>query len=277
MGVKLGFIGAGNMGSSLIKGALRSRTWDPGDIFIYDVDSLKCRELSEKTGVKIAADNRELVKLCDYIVLAVKPAYIDKVLQEIKDVFTDSKVLISIAVGVTTKTLKKTLGESRKIVRTMPNLPVIVGEGMTLVHFGENLNDEEKAFVRRLFEASGKVEELEERLMSEVTALTSSSPAYVFLLIEAMADSAVQSGIPRKISYRLAAQAVLGAAKLVIETGLHPAELKDQVCSPAGTTIEAIISLEKSGFRSSIMEAMKECTKKALEIGRALESEHSEK
>lgn len=272
MGIKVGFIGTGNMGSSLVKGAVRSGVAASEDIYIYDADGGKMRQLAEETGVVPVLGNKKLVRECDYIVIAVKPAYIGEVLEEIKDVFTASKVLISIAVGVTTKTYRTALGENIKVVRTMPNLPVLVGEGMTLVYFGNNLSDDEKKFVRDLFEGSGKVEELEERLMSEVTALTSGSPAYVFMLIEAMSDSAVQSGIPRKISYRLAAQAVLGAAKLVLETGLHPAELKDQVCSPAGTTIEAILSLEKSGFRSSIIEAMRECTKRALEIGRAAES-----
>jgi pyrroline-5-carboxylate reductase len=153
----------------------------------------------------------------------------------------------------------------------MPNLPLMVGEGMTLLCFDNNIDEEERKVVRSLFEGAGLVEELEERLMSEVTALTSSSPAYIFMMIEAMADGAVQSGIPRKIAYKLAAQAVLGSAKMVLETGLHPAELKDQVCSPAGTTIEAVQTLEKYGFRYAVQKAMKKCTERALEIGRASE------
>lgn len=271
MGIKIGFIGTGNMGTPLIKGVIRSGAAAPGDIYIFDVDRSKAEAVSKETGARSAADNRELVRACDYIVLAVKPVFVKQVLEEIKDVFSESKILVSIAVGITTKSLKSILGEGRKIVRTMPNLPVLVGEGMTLVCFDKSLNDTEKAVVKSLFEGAGKAEELEERLMSEVTALTGSSPAYVFMMIEAMADGAVQSGIPRKIAYKLASQAILGSAKMVLETGLHPAELKDQVCSPAGTTIEAVQTLEKSGFRYSIMEAMKDCTKKALDIGRASE------
>ncbi len=271
MGEKIGFIGTGNMGTPLIKGVIRSGAAVPGEIYIFDVDRSKAEAISKETGVKLAKDNCELVRTCDYIVLAVKPIFVKHVLEEIKGVFSEDKILVSIAVGITSNSLKSILGENRKIVRTMPNLPVLVGEGMTLVCLDKSLNDSEKAAVKSLFAGAGKVEELEERLMSEVAALTGSSPAYVFMMIEAMADGAVQSGIPRKIAYKLASQAVLGSAKMVLETGVHPAELKDQVCSPAGTTIEAVQTLEKNGFRYSIMEAMKDCTKKALEIGRATE------
>ena len=272
MGIKVGFIGLGNMGTPLLKGVIRSGVVLPDELYIFDVNRSMGEALAKDTGVRMAQDNIELVRECDYIVLAVKPVYIKQVLEEIKDIFTVEKVLVSIAVGITSKTLKAVLGDDKKIVRTMPNLPVLVGEGMTLVCFDKNLSDGEKAIVKSLFEGSGKVEELEERLMSEVTSLTGSSPAYIFLLIEAMADGAVLQGIPRKMAYILASQAVLGSAKMVLETGLHPAELKDQVCSPAGTTIEAVQALEKNNFRYTIMEAMKECTKKAYEIGRSSES-----
>lgn len=272
MGIKIGFIGTGNMGTPLLKGVIHSGAALPDDIYIFDVDRSKGEALAKETGVRMVKDNIELVRECDYIVLAVKPIYIKQVLEEIKDTFTFEKVLVSIAVGITSKTLKSVLGDDKKIVRTMPNLPVLVGEGMTLVCFDKNLCNGERAIVKSLFEGAGKVEELEESLMSEVTALTGSSPAYIFMLIEAMADGAVQQGIPRKIAYKLASQTVLGSAKMVLETGLHPAELKDQVCSPAGTTIEAVQVLEKNGFRYSIMEAMKECTRRAFEIGKASES-----
>lgn len=268
MGIRVGFIGTGNMGTPLLKGVIRSGATKPEDIYIFDADKNKLEALAKETGVRAAAGNPELTAACDYIVLAVKPVYIRQVLEEIRDSLTENKVLVSIAVGVTSDTIRSILGKDRKVVRTMPNLPVLVGEGMTLVCFDRNMDENEKAFVKSLFEGSGMVDELEERLMSEVTSLTSSSPAYIFMLIEAMADGAVQQGIPRKLAYRLASQAVLGSAKMVRETGLHPAELKDQVCSPAGTTIEAVRSLEKNGFRSAIIEAMQECTRRALEIGR---------
>ena len=271
MGFKIGFIGTGNIGASLIKGVLRSGTAQPGDIYIYDVDQDKASELAKDTDVRLSFSNEQLTASCDYIVLAVKPVYVKAVLEEIKESFTDAKVLVSVAVGITSKTLKSVLGENAKVVRTMPSLPVMVGEGMTLVCFDNMLSDSEKNFVKRLFEGSGKVEELEERLMSQVTSLTGSSPAYVFMMIEAMADGAVLQGIPRKQAYRLASQAVLGAAKMVHETGCHPAELKDQVCSPAGTTIEAVKVLEKNAFRHILIDAMEKCTQRALEIGKESE------
>lgn len=268
MGTKIGFIGTGNMGTPLLKGVIRSGAAKPEDIYIFDADKSKAEALAKENGVHAAAGNPELTSACDYILLAVKPVYIRQVLEEIRDSFTEDKVLVSIAVGVTSDTIKSILGRDKKVVRTMPNLPVLVGEGMTLVCFDKNISENEKATVKSLFEGAGKVDELEERLMSQVTSLTSSSPAYIFMMIEAMADGAVEQGIPRKLAYRLASQAVLGSAKMVRDTGLHPAELKDQVCSPAGTTIEAVKSLEENGFRYSVMEAMKECTRRALEIGR---------
>ncbi|HPD01708.1 MAG TPA: pyrroline-5-carboxylate reductase, partial [Acetivibrio sp.] len=179
----------------------------------------------------------------------------------------DKKILVSVAVGIPIKFYQGIVGADKRIVRTMPNTPALVGEGMTLMCW-ENVSDDEGKTVREIFECFGKVEYLDEKLMSEVTALTSSSPAYVFMFIEAMADAAVLSGIPRNLAYKLAAQAVLGSAKMVLETGKHPGELKDMVCSPAGTTIEAVSSLEKNRFRYAVIEAMNECTRKALEIGK---------
>jgi len=268
MGVKIGYIGVGNIGNPLVKGLVKSGTARPEDVYIYDVDSSRMEELVKETGVTPCENNIQLVRECDYIVLAIKPIFVRQVLEEIRDVFTKDKVLVSIVVGVTTNTLRSILYDDAKVVRAIPNLPVMVGEGMTLIHFPKNISQGEKKIAKSIFESCGKVDELDESLMSEVTSLTSSSPAYVFLLIEAMGDGAVQNGLPRRIAYKLAAQAVLGSAKMVLETKLHPAELKDQVCSPAGTTIEAVYTLEKNGFRHLIMEAMMACTRRALEIAR---------
>ena len=160
------------------------------------------------------------------------------------------------------------LGNESKVIRTMPNTPALVGEGITLISHDENIDKEDLETVKSLFNCVGKTEILDERLMCEVTALTSSSPAYVYMFIEAMADAAVLSGLPRNLSYKLAAQAMLGSAKMVLETGKHPGELKDQVCSPAGTTIEAVKVLEKNRFRYTVIEAMNECTKRAKEINK---------
>jgi len=268
MNYKIGFIGAGNMGSALIKGIASKGLINPGNIYISDAAFEKASALAKEAGCNAVADNGELTDKCDIVILAVKPNYVKEVLEEIKPSFNSNKIFVSIAVGIPISFYVSILGSNTKIIRVMPNTPALVGEGMTLIARNDKIANEEVSYIKNMLECTGLVEELEERLMSEVTALTGSSPAYVFMFIEAMADAAVQSGIPRALSYKLAAQAVLGSAKMVIETGKHPGELKDQVCSPAGTTIESVYSLEKNGFRGIVMEAMDCCTKKAIEIGR---------
>lgn len=265
--MKLGFIGAGNMGSALIQGILEAGTLTADSIYIYDPDAAKTRRFAQENGVHVAKDNQALVEACDIILLAVKPQYAKTVLEECSQSFCADKVLVSIAVGIPISFYKSIVGESIRVVRVMPNTPALVGAGMSILSFCPLVDDKTASLVRELFESVGLVEVLEERLMNEVTALTGSSPAYVFLFIEAMADAAVRSGLPRALSYRMAAQAVLGSAKMALEAGLHPGELKDQVCSPAGTTIEAVQALEKNGFRFAVMDAMDVCTQKAREIG----------
>jgi pyrroline-5-carboxylate reductase len=265
---KVGFIGAGNMGGALIRSIARGDKEGQFPISAYDVNAGLLGKLAEETGLIPANSAIDLVNESDIVIIAVKPQYCESVLKEIKPFLTAKKLLVSIIVGLPISYYKDILGRDVKIVRTMPNTPAMVGEGMTLVCCDDSILNEEKQSVLRLLRYSGMVEELEEKLMNEVTALTGSSPAYVFMFIEAMADAAVQSGIPRALSYRLAAQAVLGSAKMVLETGKHPGELKDMVCSPAGTTIEAVAVLEREGFRNAVITAMGECTKKAREIGK---------
>lgn len=268
MDIKIGFIGTGNMGAAMIVSIAKSPALPVERIYIYDVDTEKMNVLKNDTGAEILNSGAEVVEKSDVIIIAVKPNMIKTVLEACIDKFDDKKILVSIAVGIPIKLYKDIIGKDRKVIRTMPNTPAQVGEGMTLISYDNYIKEEDIKVVRPLFETLGKVEILDEKLMSEVTALTGSSPAYVFMFIEAMADAAVLSGIPRGMAYKLAAQAVLGSAKMVLETGKHPGELKDQVCSPAGTTIEAVSALEKNGFRYSIIEAMNECTKRAKEIGR---------
>jgi len=265
---KIGFIGTGVMGTAMIKGIIGASIFNPSDIFVFDLDKKKLQALSAELGVNAVADSTEVVEVCDYIILAVKPNVVKVVLEGIKNVFSLDKLLISIAAGIPLKTYKTALGQEKKVIRAMPNTPAIIGEGMTLISFDQCVKDDDINEAMRILGALGKVECLEERLMNEVVALTGSSPAYIFMLIEAMADAAVISGIPRQTAYRLASQAVSGSANMVAKTGKHPGELKDQVCSPAGTTIEAVAALEKYGFRNSIIQAMNECTKKARELGK---------
>lgn len=270
MDLKVGFIGAGNMGSAILKGIVASGMVGADKVFVYDIDTAKVEVLKKETGVNAAVDSREVVEQSDLVILAVKPNMVVPVLEGCREKFAGGKILVSIAVGIPIEVYSSVVGQEAKIVRAMPNTPALVGEGMTVVSFSNNISPEEKSAVLGLFQCVGKVEVLEERLMNEVTALTGSSPAYVFMFVEAMADAAVQSGIPRSLAYRLGAQAVLGSARMVLETGKHPGELKDQVCSPGGTTIEAVSMLEKLGFRFAVMDAMKECTRKAREMSSSI-------
>lgn len=265
---KIGFIGTGVMGTAMIKGIIGANIINPSDIYVFDLDKTKLQALSEELGVNAVAGATEVVQVCEYIILAVKPNVVKIVLEDIKNVFSEEQLIISIAAGIPLKTYKNVLGDDKKVIRAMPNTPAIIGEGMTLISFDQCVQTEDINDAMAILGSLGKVECLDEKLMNEVVALTGSSPAYVFMLIEAMADAAVLSGIPRQTAYRLASQAVSGSAKMVAETGKHPGELKDQVCSPGGTTIEAVATLEKTGYRSSIIEAMNDCTKKAKELGK---------
>ncbi len=270
MKAKIGFIGTGNMGSAMVKGLINSGTIRPENICLFDLDRAKAEALRQETGARALSGCEDLVRESDVVVLAVKPNAVKGVLEECKGVFDGKKILVSIAVGIPIKFYESILGSDRKIVRTMPNTPLLVGEGMTLICGNSCVGSDELEELKKLFTCAGKAEIIDENLMSEVTALTSSSPAYVFMFIEAMADAAVLSGIPRDLAYRLAAQAVLGSAKMVLDTGKHPGELKDMVCSPGGTTIRAVAALEKNGFKYAVMDAMEECTRRAREIGKTL-------
>lgn len=268
---KIGFIGAGNMGCAMIRSIAKSDIVKSDKIYVYDLDVEKISKLKDEIGINQSKSEKDVVENCDIIIIAVKPNIVETVLEKCKNLFDSKKILVSVAVGVPIKFYKKIIGEDKKVIRTMPNTPALVGEGMTLVSPDSIISKGEVDYVMSIFDCFGKAELLDEKLMSEVTALTSSSPAYVFMFIEAMADASVLSGLPRNLSYKLAAQAILGSAKMVLETGKHPGELKDMVCSPAGTTIEAVSTLEKNKFRYAVIEAMDVCTKKAKEIGKKFE------
>ena len=265
MNKKISIIGTGFMGSSMLKALAAADGIDNSNIAIYDIDKNKTSSLAKEYGVTAKDDISDAVKVADIIVLAVKPNILPSVLESIKGTIED-RVVVSFAVGVPIKNYKAILGDNAKVVRTMPNTPMAVGEGMTLVSFDDKVTDADKKDVLEMFSYTGQVEELAEKLMTEVTALTGSSPAYTYMYIEALGDGAVSQGIPRNLAYKLAAQAVLGSAKMVLETGEHPGKLKDSVCSPAGTTIKAVEALEKNGFRYAVIDAMNECTKKGKEI-----------
>ena len=258
---QFGFIGMGNMGYAMLNGVLGE--FAPGQIIFTTPHKEKCEKISAQTGVKYAESNAECANNAKYIILAVKPQMYDAVLKNIENVITSEKVIISIAPGITIDSIKGKLGGSVRVVRAMPNTPALVGEGITAACSNENVTPEELDTVIGILRGFGKCEVVPEHLMDVVTSVSGSSPAYVFMFIEAMADGAVADGMPRAQAYEFAAQAVLGSAKMVLETGKHPGELKDMVCSPGGTTIEAVRVLEEKGMRSAVFEAMKACTRKS--------------
>lgn len=261
---KLGFIGAGNMASAMMGGIIRSEIFTPDEIIVSDVSEITLQRVSSTYGVNITASNIDVVKNSEVFILAVKPQYYASVIAEISPYVTDSQLIITIAPGQTLAGLKEKFGsDSVKIIRTMPNTPAMVGEGITAVTPNENVSTQELEYACKILSGFGLAEVISENLMDAVVSVSGSSPAYVFMFIEAMADAAVADGMPRAQAYKFAAQAVMGSAKMVLETGRHPGELKDMVCSPAGTTIEAVRVLEEKGMRSAVIEAMKACTRKA--------------
>ncbi len=263
---KLGFIGAGNMGYPILKAAVE--LYGAEHVMVSERADA-ARERACALGVAAAKDNSELVSACEYVLLAMKPQVANAVLKEIAPALHESSKMISIMAGVSTDAIREALGCELPVVRLMPNTPAMVGEGMTsLCHTLDSDDAEEVTFVKSLCESYGRCIVLPETLMNAAICANGSSPAYVYLFIEALADSVVRYGISRNDAYVFAAQTVLGAAKMVIETGKHPAELKDAVCSPGGTTIAALAALEENGFRNAIMKATDACFERGAQLAK---------
>ena len=260
--MRLGFIGAGNMAQAMIGGILAKGIVKKEEIIASAATQKTIDKVSKEFGVNVTLDNIEVAK-ADIVFLAVKPFYYQQVIDEIKSVIDEKQIIISVAAGKSVEWVENAFGGRKKIVRIMPNTPALVGEAVTAICPNENVNDEEKEIVLKLLSSFGIAQFISENIMDAVIAVSGSSPAYVFMFIEAMADAAVAEGMPRAQAYKFAAQSVLGSAKMVLETGKHPGELKDMVCSPAGTTIEAVKVLEEKGFRSSVIEAMRACAEKS--------------
>jgi pyrroline-5-carboxylate reductase len=263
---KLGFIGCGNMAKAIMGGIIGKGILKPEELIASDTFRPMLEGAKEKYGICLADSNLEVTENSEMLLLAVKPQYYETVIREIAGSVRPEQIVITIAPGKTLAWLSGTFGKEVKLVRTMPNTPAMVLEGMTAVAPNSLVTKEELEQVLTLLGSFSKTEVVSEHLMDVVTSVSGSSPAYVFLFIEAMADAAVADGMPRAQAYKFAAQAVYGSAKMVLETGKHPAELKDMVCSPAGTTIEAVRVLEEKGFRSAVFEAMKACTKKSASM-----------
>ncbi|MCI2049064.1 MAG: pyrroline-5-carboxylate reductase [Lachnospiraceae bacterium] len=252
----IGFIGLGNMAKAMISGILAGQLVQPGDITGSAATEETRQKVSADFGIRTSDSNSQVAAESDIIVLAVKPQYLPVVIEDINDNVDDSKLIVSIAAGKTTKQLTQYFSRPVKIVRCMPNTPALVGAGCSAVCRSENVTDAELESAMKLLRCCGLAEVVPESLMDAVVGVSGSSPAFVFMFIEAMADAAVREGMPRQQAYRFAAQSVMGSAKLMLETGKTPAELKDMVCSPAGTTIEGVAALEKGAFRASVIDAV---------------------
>lgn len=267
---RIGIIGVGAIGSALCRGLVNASAAPPNRIVVSDIHAAHCQALQRSLGVKVAESNVQIAKYTDIILLAVKPHMITPVLDEIgESLHREGKPLplvVSIAAGVTTETIEAHLIEPVPVVRAMPNIPAQVGKGACAVCRGANATEAHLAQAEEIFRAVGIAVRVNELQMDAVTALSGSGPAYVYLMIEALVDGGVKVGLPRDIAYQLAAQTVAGAAQMVIETEMHPAQLRDMVTTPAGTTIAAIASLEHSGVRAALIDAVESATKRAREL-----------
>lgn len=264
----IGFIGCGKMAQAMIQGIIASQVATPQQIIVSAKTEDTLQYVEKNYGIRTTLHNKEVAANADYLFLAVKPELYAQVIDEVKEVVKEEAIILTIAAGITIHSIEKWFERPIKTVRSMPNTPSLVGEGMSALCVNSYVNEDELLEVMQIFKGFGKAEVIDERLMDAIPAVSGSSPAYAYLFIEALADGAVKQGIPRKQAYKLAAQALLGAAKMVLETEKHPGELKDDVCTPGGATIQAIAALEKNGFRASIITAMENCTKKIKELSK---------
>ncbi|MDB8553675.1 pyrroline-5-carboxylate reductase [Turicibacter sanguinis] len=264
----VGFIGSGNMAMAMLKGLLKSELILSNDILMSNPSQTKVNRFVEDYKINGTTSNQDVANLCQIVILAVKPYLYPAIIDEIKESIHKETIIVSIAAGPTLQMIEDYFQKSIKVVRTMPNTPAQVGEAMSAIIPNRNVTENELNQVIAIFNSFGKCEVVSEVLIDSVIAVSGSSPAYVYMMIESMADAAVLQGMPRNLAYEFAAQAVLGAAKMVLETGMHPGGLKDQVCSPGGTTIEAVAKLEQEGFRASIMNAMEACAKKSKKMSK---------
>ncbi len=267
----IGVIGAGHIGNAVIGGLLRAKLTSPKNIFVSRKTSENLEQLSKELGVHATTDNKKVARSAQIIVLAVKPMNAKEVLNDIKDAVTPSHLIISVMAGIRTSFINSTLGVSCPVIRSMPNTPVLVDAGATAISKGSFANDEHLKIAHTIFKSVGTVEVVPESLLDAVTGLSGSGPAYIYMVIEAMTDGGVKMGIPRQIAFRLAAQTVFGASKLVIETGKHPAILKDEVTTPGGTAIAAVHELETHGLRTMLINAVSTATVRSKELSKIIE------
>lgn len=262
----IGFIGAGNMGSAMIGGILNAHLATTSQIIASAHSESTLEQIRTRFSIETTRSNETVAERSDILFLAVKPNKFDEVIPQIANHIKNQCIIVSIAAGKTIASIEESFGREIKLVRAMPNTPALVGEAMSALCPNGAVTPEELAQIQKIFNAFGKSEVVAESLIDAVVGVSGSSPAYVYLFIEAMADAAVADGMPRAQAYKFAAQSVYGAAKMVLETGQHPGALKDAVCSPGGTTIEAVAALEKGGLRDTIITAQRACSKKSHDM-----------
>jgi pyrroline-5-carboxylate reductase len=265
--LKVGFLGAGKMASALAKGFVAAKIVSPKQIIASDVMEPARAAFAKEVGGSVAESNIEILKFANVLVLAVKPDQVAAVLAQIKPAFTEKHLLISIAAGVTLAKLENALPMRARVIRVMPNTPALVGAGASGYALGSHANGEDGEVAQKLLGAVGVAFAVKESLLDAVTGLSGSGPAYAFQIIEALSDGGVAAGLPRDIATRLAAQTLLGSAKMVLETGIHPGALKDMVTSPGGTTIEGLHELEKGKLRGALMNAVRAAAEKSKKLG----------
>jgi pyrroline-5-carboxylate reductase len=264
--MSIGFIGCGKMASALVEGLVQARVFSPNEIFISDSIADAVSSLAEKTGAQPRANNLEVAQAAETLLLCVKPNDIPAALREIGN--RPDKLVISIAAGVTLKALQQSAGDGTRLVRVMPNTPALIHKGAAAYALGNTATSDDAMLTEKIFAAVGRVSRVEEKLLDAVTGLSGSGPAYAYVMVEALADAGVLMGLPRALSLELAAQTLAGAAEMVLQTGAHPAQLKDMVASPGGTTIAGIEALENGGLRAALINAVRAATERSQELGR---------
>lgn len=265
----IGFLGAGRMATALARGFIRARLAGSKQVIAADPLAAASAAFVKETGAKVAGSNRDVVRFARVIFLAVKPDQVPSALADVREHFTDEHLLISIAAGVPTARLEGGLSASARVIRVMPNTPALVGESATAYAPGKAATGADTDLAQRLFSAVGTAFQVKESLLDAVTGLSGSGPAYVYQFIEALSDGGVAAGLPRDVATKLAAQTVLGGARMVLATGEHPGALKDMVTSPGGTTIEGLHELEKGKLRGTVMSAVRAATEKSRRLGQA--------
>jgi len=268
----IGILGAGNMGGTILRGLLEAGVAEPSQLLASDPRAPRREAIAAETGVRVVSDNAEVARFGDVVILAVKPQACDRVLREVGPHLGGEKLLVSIAAGVTIRAIEAQIAEGTRVVRTMPNTPSLVATGATAIAPGPHATEHDVTTVCRLFDGLGITEVLDESQLDAVTGLSGSGPAFIFVIIEALADAGVKQGLHRSTAQRLAAQTVLGAAQLLIETGEHPGRLKDMVASPGGTTIAGLHTIEAGGLRTTLIDAVEVATQRSRELGAELES-----